>query len=369
MMHTANFVAADLGASSGRIMLGQWDSRTFSIQELHRFANDAVRVGDGLYWDILGIWSHIRAGLAKYHACCPQPPLGIAVDAWGVDFGLLDRAGRLIGNPRHYRDPRTAGIPQLAFEAVAEREWFTETGVQTMPINTLFQLYSMVRAHDPALVSAETLLTIPDLCAYFLCGEKMVEWTEAATTQMYSSKRKDWARALLSALNVPVNILPPVTRPGAVLSPVRADVIEECGFTQPFPAIAVGSHDTASAVAAIPNMSEDSVFLSSGTWSLMGVETAEPDTSEEALRLGIFMEVVEPDDLLARARELAASFAAKPPQAVRLTKRLLRHAQRMEFGDYLDICAMAQGMCHHTADHVEAVTAFLEKRPPSFQGC
>lgn len=285
-MHTANFVAADLGASSGRIMLGQWDSRTFSIQELHRFANDAVRVGDGLYWDILGIWSHIRAGLAKYHACCPQPPLGIAVDAWGVDFGLLDRAGRLIGNPRHYRDPRTAGIPQLAFEAVAEREWFTETGVQTMPINTLFQLYSMVRAHDPALVSAETLLTIPDLCAYFLCGEKMVEWTEAATTQMYSSKRKDWARALLSALNVPVNILPPVTRPGAVLSPVRADVIEECGFTQPFPAIAVGSHDTASAVAAIPNMSEDSVFLSSGTWSLMGVETAEPDTSEEALRLG-----------------------------------------------------------------------------------
>ena len=133
-------------------MLGQWDSRTFSIQELHRFANDAVRVGDGLYWDILGIWSHIRAGLAKYHACCPQPPLGIAVDAWGVDFGLLDRAGRLIGNPRHYRDPRTAGIPQLAFEAVAEREWFTETGVQTMPINTLFQLYSMVRAHDPALV-------------------------------------------------------------------------------------------------------------------------------------------------------------------------------------------------------------------------
>jgi sugar (pentulose or hexulose) kinase len=196
MMHTANFVAADLGASSGRIMLGQWDSRTFSIQELHRFANDAVRVGDGLYWDILGIWSHIRAGLAKYHACCPQPPLGIAVDAWGVDFGLLDRAGRLIGNPRHYRDPRTAGIPQLAFEAVAEREWFTETGVQTMPINTLFQLYSMVRAHDPALVSAETLLTIPDLCAYFLCGEKMVEWTEAATTQMYSSKRKDWARAV-----------------------------------------------------------------------------------------------------------------------------------------------------------------------------
>jgi rhamnulokinase len=286
MTQTANFVAADLGASSGRIMLGQWDGQAFSVRELHRFSNSGVRAGDGFYWDILGIWSQIKVGLTKYHSLCQQPPQGIAVDAWGVDFGLLDRAGRLIGNPRHYRDPRTAGIPQLAFEAVPEREWFSETGVQTMPINTLFQLYSMVRSQDPALDSAETLLTIPDLCAYFLCGEKTVEWTEAATTQMYSPKRKDWARALLSALGVPVHILPEVTRPGTVLSQVRADVAEECGFPQSFPAIAVGSHDTASAVAAIPNMDEESVFLSSGTWSLMGVETMEPDTSEEAMRLG-----------------------------------------------------------------------------------
>ncbi|MGA2890726.1 MAG: FGGY-family carbohydrate kinase [Terracidiphilus sp.] len=286
MTQTANFIAADLGASSGRIMLGRWDGRTFSVEQLHRFTNGGVRAGDGLYWDILGIWSQIRAGLAKYHVLCPQPPQGIAVDAWGVDFGLLDRAGRLIGNPRHYRDSRTAGIPQHVFKAVPERQWFSETGVQTMPINTLFQLYSMVRAQDPALTAAETLLMIPDLCTYFLCGEKTVEWTEAATTQMYSLQRKDWARTLLSALDLPVSILPAVTPPGSVLSLVRPDVIEDCGFTQSFPAIAVGSHDTASAVAAIPNMSEDSVFLSSGTWSLMGVEAAEPDTSEEALRLG-----------------------------------------------------------------------------------
>jgi rhamnulokinase len=286
MTQTANFVAVDLGASSGRIMLGQWNGKAFSVQELHRFTNGGVRAGDGFYWDILGIWSQIKAGLTKYHSLCPQPPQGIAVDAWGVDFGLLDDAGRLIGNPRHYRDPRTAGIPQLAFETVPEREWFSETGVHTMPINTLFQLYSMVLAHDPALVWAETLLTIPDLCAYFLCGEKTVEWTEAATTQMYSPQRKDWARELLSALDVPASILPAVTRAGSVLSPLRADVVEECGLTQSFPAIAVGSHDTASAVAAIPNMNEESVFLSSGTWSLMGVEAAEPDTSEEALRLG-----------------------------------------------------------------------------------
>jgi rhamnulokinase len=291
MTEMANFVAADLGASSGRIMLGQWDGRAFSVRELHRFANGGVHAGDGYYWDILSIWSQIKAGLTKYHAVSAQPPHGIAVDAWGVDFGLLDGAGRLIGNPRHYRDPRTAGIPRRVFKTVAEREWFRETGVQTMAINTLFQLCSMVRAQDPALAQVETMLMIPDLCAYFLCGEKTVEWTEAATTQMYSPHRRDWARALLRSLDVPVFILPPVTRPGTVLAMVRTDVVEECGFTRSFPAIAVGSHDTASAVAAIPNMDEESVFLSSGTWSLMGVEAVKPDTSEEAQRLGFTNEV------------------------------------------------------------------------------
>lgn len=286
MTKAANFVAADIGASSGRIMLGNWDGRTFSVQELHRFENGGVRAGDGLYWDILGIWSQIRTGLEKYHAFCPFSPQGIAVDAWGVDFGLLDRAGHLLGNPRHYRDARTAAMPRHVFEVVPERDWFTETGVHTMAINTLFQLYSMVRSQEPALTGAETLLMIPDLCSYFLCGERAVEYSEAATTQMYSPRRKDWARSLLKTLSVPVDILPPVTRPGTVLSPVRADVMADCGFTETFPVISVGSHDTASAVVAIPNMSEDSVFLSSGTWSLMGVEVAEPNTSEDAQRLG-----------------------------------------------------------------------------------
>jgi rhamnulokinase len=286
MTQTANFVAADLGASSGRIMLGYWDGRAFSVQELHRFANGGVRVGDGLYWDIVGIWSQIRTGLEKYHAFCAFSPQGIAVDAWGVDFGLLDRTGRLLGNPRHYRDSRTATILRHVFEVVPEREWFAETGVQTMAINTLFQLYSMVRAQEPALDGAESLLMIPDLFNYLLCGERTVEYSEATTTQMYSLQRKDWARSLLKTLSVPVDILPPVTRPGTVLSPVRADVMADAGFPESFPVISVASHDTASAVAAIPNMSEDSVFLSSGTWSLMGIEIAEPNTSEEAQRLG-----------------------------------------------------------------------------------
>jgi rhamnulokinase len=286
MTQTANFVAADLGASSGRIMLGGWDGRAFSVQELHRFANGGVHAGDGLYWDFQDIWSQILIGLKKYRSSYSQPLQGIGVDAWGVDFGLLDSAGRLIGNPHHYRDPRTTGIPSQVFKAIPEQQWFLETGVQTMPINTLFQLYSMVRAQDPALASAETLLMIPDLCTYFLCGEKTVEWSEATTTQMYSLHQKDWARTLLRVLETPVNILPPVTQPGTVLSPVRSSVIEECGLVHSFPTIAVGSHDTASAVAAIPNMDENSVFLASGTWSLMGIETSEANTSDEALRLG-----------------------------------------------------------------------------------
>lgn len=267
-------------------MLGRWDGRVFSLEELHRFANGGVRAAGGLYWDILHIWTEIRTGLQRYRAASAAPPQGIAVDAWGVDFGLLDRAGRLIGNPWHYRDPRTSGVPRQVFQTVPEQEWFAETGVQTMSINTLFQLYCMAGTEDPALAAAETLLMIPDLCTYFLCGEKTVEWSEASTTQMYSPRRKDWARDLLGRLNLPSSILPPVAHPGTVLAPLRPDVLEDCGFAQSFPAIAVASHDTASAVAAIPNMSPDSVFLSSGTWSLMGVESDRPNLSDDALRLG-----------------------------------------------------------------------------------
>ena len=286
MSKTAHFIAADLGASSGRIVLGEWNGRTFSAHELHRFTNGGVRAAGTLYWDILRIWCEIQAGLRKYRAQFAQTPDAIGVDAWGVDFGLLDRGGRLAGNPVHYRDTRTHGVPAQVFEAVPEAVWFAETGVQTMPINTLFQLYSMVRAHDSVLDTAQAILMIPDLCTYLLCGDAGLEWSEASTTQMYSPVRGDWARGLLQSVNIPIDLLPPVTPPGTLLSPLRPDLLDECGFTQPFPAVAVASHDTASAVAAIPGMDEHSVFLSSGTWSLMGVEADRPNTSEYALRLG-----------------------------------------------------------------------------------
>src|SRR5271170_2368208 len=214
MTHTLNFVAADLGASSGRMMVGRWNGGTFSLDELHRFPNAGVSLGGSLYWDALGIWSHLNVGLTRYRSRFEDTPQGIAVDAWGVDYALLDRVGNLIGNPHHYRDVRTTGMPARLFERVAEREIFGETGVQTMQINTLFQLFCMVQSGDPQLESARSLLMIPDLYQYFLCGEKRIEYTEATTTQMYSPSRRDWARQMLSSIGIPLPILGPVVQPG-----------------------------------------------------------------------------------------------------------------------------------------------------------
>ena len=266
-------------------MVGSWDGRKFSLDELHRFPNSGVTIGGSLHWDVSGIWAEIQRGLMLYRERFQDPPAAIGVDAWGVDFALLDATGELLGNPYHYRDSRTDGIPELVFQQIDPRQLFQSTGVQTMQINTIFQLYSMVRSADPKLKAAETLLMIPDLFHYFLCGERVVENTEATTTQMYSPN-KGWAREVLETLEIPTRILPDVVRPGTQLAPVQTGVLRDTGFNRSFPVVAVASHDTASAVAAIPGMNENSVFISSGTWSLMGVELREPITSDQAYSLG-----------------------------------------------------------------------------------
>ena len=284
-MATTNFVAVDLGASSGRVLVGQWDGHCFRLEELHRFSNGGVSILGTLHWDVLRIWSEIEQGLAKYRARFGGTPAGISVDAWGVDFALIDSHGQLVGNPVHYRDARTDGMPALVMERVSARELYRETSVQTLQINTLFQLYSMVLVASPQLERAETLLMIPDLFHYFLCGEKGVEYSEATTTQMYSPAARDWARGMLQKLHIPVNILPRILQPGSLLGEVRPEVYRRAGFSRGFPVIVGASHDTASAVAAIPNLDAESVFLSSGTWSLMGVEVDAPVASEEAFAL------------------------------------------------------------------------------------
>jgi len=281
-----SFVAVDLGASSGRVMDCGWDGSRFHLHELHRFPNAGVRVGQSLYWDVLRIWSEIQLGLQKFRAAHTDAPAGIGIDAWGVDYALLDERDRLLGNPYCYRDARTKGMPERLRATVDARVLFQATGVQTMEINTAFQLASMAAAQDCQLADAHALLMIPDLFQFFLCGEKRVEYTEASTTQLYNLRARRWSRETMSALGLPSHIFPEVVMPGSILGDIRTNVRPDLGFTSGFPCIAVASHDTASAVAAIPDLNDSSAFLSSGTWSLMGLVVDEPNLSDAAFEGG-----------------------------------------------------------------------------------
>ncbi len=285
MSQTGHYIAIDLGASSGRVMLGRWDGARFQLEELHRFANGPVNILGHWYSDVLRLWTEIKTGLTRYAAQYDIPLAGIGLDTWGVDYGLLDRAGNLLGNPYHYRDSRTNGILEHAFARVPRRRIFEETGNQFIQFNTLFQLYSMVLSADPQLAAADTLLMLPDLFHYWLTGRKACEYTIASTSQMLASRERTWATSLLTALGIPARILPPLVAPGTNLGDLLPDVMNETGLRRPVPVIAVASHDTASAVAAIPDLDADSAYISSGTWSLMGIEVGQPIITDETLAL------------------------------------------------------------------------------------
>jgi rhamnulokinase len=280
------FLAVDLGASSGRVTDCRWNGSRFSLQELHRFPNAGVHFGADTHWDVLRLWAEIQIGLLKSRSYNSAVPSGIAVDAWGVDYCLLDRRDRLIGNPYHYRDSRTKGVPQSLNSVVGGYELFRSTGVQTMEINTSFQLASMILHRDQQLYNADTLLMIPDFFHFLLSGEKRAEYTEATTTQLYDVGKRCWSRDTLTRLQIPLHILPAVVMPGTTLGNLRSSVLSDCGFTHGFPCITVASHDTASAIAAIPELSDTSAFLSCGTWSLIGVKEDMPNLSDESFQRG-----------------------------------------------------------------------------------
>lgn len=285
MRNAASFVGVDLGASSGRVIAGHWNGSRVRLEEIHRFPNGGISMGGRLHWDMLHLWSQVKQGMSRFSSLYGSPA-SVAVDAWGVDFGLLDEQGRLIGNPLHYRDGRTKGIAKRLSRGLDGAALFAETGVQPWHINTLYQLYSMVLADDPQLRIAAKLLTIPDLFTYFLSGVSCVEFTQATTTQMYAPKRRDWFREAVRWAGIPERILGDVVPPCTVLGQLKSAALPECSLHGDIPVIAVASHDTASAVAAVPQMDSDSVFISSGTWSLMGIEVAEPNCSEEAREQG-----------------------------------------------------------------------------------
>jgi rhamnulokinase len=281
----ANFLAVDLGASSGRVLLGVWNSETFTLQELHRFNNESVSVLGHMHWDVLRLWHEIKTGISAYAKVSSEPLAGISVDTWGVDYGLLDKAGNLLGNPYHYRDHRNDGMLEKAYTKVSKADIYKQTGIQFMQINTLFQLVGMVERKDPMLEQAHTFLMMPDLFNYWLTGQKAVEYSDASTTHMLDAHQRTWAKDMLNELGIPTHIFPEVISPGSVIGHVRPEVMQDLGLTTPTLVVATGSHDTANAVAAIPGLDEESVYISSGTWSLMGVEIAEPIINDDALRL------------------------------------------------------------------------------------
>ncbi len=263
-------------------MGASFDGERLALEELHRFPTGPVRILDSLHWDVLRFWCEIQTGLAKAAGAYGESLASLGLDTWGVDFALLAADDTLIGNPYHYRDSRTNGIIEAACRVVPREEIYAQTGIQFLQFNTLFQLYAMVRAGSPALQMARTLLTMPDLFNFWLSGVKTNEFTNATTTQCYDTRRGAWAESLLERLDIPVRLFQEVTRPCSVLELLREPLADEAGCPS-IPVVAVGSHDTASAVAAVPAEGNDFIYISSGTWSLMGVENTQALVNSDTL--------------------------------------------------------------------------------------
>lgn len=277
------FLAFDFGASSGRAILATFDGEKVTLEEKHRFSNDPVTVNGGMYWDVLRLFHEIKQGILKCANSGDRDIDSIGIDTWGVDYGLLDKNGKLLGNPHHYRDTRTDGMYDEAFKIAPKDEIFEKTGIAFNWFNTIYQLLASKLSHDTELECAEKLLFMPDLLNYFLTGEKRCEYTIASTSQMFDSKKYDWAYDLLEKLGIPTDIYADMIYPGDKVGVLKKELAEELGVDQ-IPVVAVASHDTGSAVASVPvTDGDDFIYISSGTWSLMGVELQEPMVTKDAL--------------------------------------------------------------------------------------
>ncbi len=278
MSEISKVLAFDFGASSGRAMLFTFDGEKLTIEEMHRFSNDPVTVRGSFYWDVLRLFHEIKTGILKTMHAGHTDILSIGIDTWGVDFGLFDKNGNLLGNPHHYRDNRTDGMIEQADKEVGKRYIFDHTGIQFNFFNTLFQLMAIRK--DPTLDIAERLLFTPDIFNYFLTGEMKNEYTIASTSQLLDAKARDWDKELLEKLEIPTHILGDLVLPGTIVGYLTDELCEELGCPK-IPVVAVGSHDTASAVASVPVTEKyPYAYISSGTWALMGAELDEPEISD-----------------------------------------------------------------------------------------
>jgi rhamnulokinase len=279
-IHGRPYLAFDLGAESGRAVLAHLQSGILTTEEVHRFPNEPVAYGGSLHWDVARLWFEVRTALARLGEV---ELASIGVDAWGVDYALLGESGDLLQNPYHYRDRRTEGIMEEVIGEVGREEIYEATGVQFMPINTLYQLFAARRQTPTLLEAAKYLLTIPDLFHYWLTGNAVCEFTNATTTQMVDPLKRQWAVGLMQRLELPASLPAPIVEPGSILGTLLPDVVGDTSLADAL-VIAPASHDTGSAVAAI-SAREGTAFLSSGTWSLLGTELDSPVITPDALRL------------------------------------------------------------------------------------
>lgn len=273
-----SYAAVDLGASSGRVMVGRVGPDSLELAEAHRFPNRPVRVAEGLRWDVLGLYAGVLDGLRAAGAHCGGRLDSVGIDSWAVDYGLLDADGALLGNPVHYRDTRTEGVAEKVWASVPPAQLYAATGLQYAPFNTLYQLAAARTSAQFA--AARRLLLIPDLLAYWLTGEQGTELTNASTTQLVDPRTRTWSYDVAARLGVDLGLFASLRQPGDPAGVLRPEVLEETGLSGPVPVTAVGSHDTASAVAAVPATGERFAYICTGTWSLAGLELDAPVLTE-----------------------------------------------------------------------------------------
>lgn len=281
---TKRVLAFDFGASSGRAIIGCFDGDKITLEEVHRFSNDPVSVGGTVYWDVLRLFYEIKQGIIKAKIAGGFDSIGI--DTWGVDFGLIDSEGKLMENPVHYRDARTAGLVDEAFKTMPKEKLYGITGIQFMELNTLFQLISLKKYRPWMLERADKMLFMPDLFGYMLTGKMCAEYSIASTSQLIDLDKRTWSKEILDAFEIKESVFAPLIQPGTVLGELSKEICEECGV-DPVPVISVCGHDTQSAITSVPCEDGDFAFLSSGTWSLFGTELDKPIVNETSMNINI----------------------------------------------------------------------------------
>lgn len=282
-MSPAKFLAFDFGAENGRAILGTLDKKTLKLEEIHRFSNRQILESGHIHWDIQYLINELKRGLTASAQRGHRELQGVGIDTWGVDFGLIGKNNQILENPFAYRDSRTEGMMERAFQMMSKEEMYSLSGIQFMPFNSVFQLLSLVETKSPVLRDCETLLFMPDIFNFLLTGQKYSEYTITSTSQLLNAEKKEWEPEVFRRLGLPLTIMAPIIQPGTVVGRLLEDIVSETGVLAT-DVIAPACHDTASAVAAVPAQSENWAYLSSGTWSLLGVEVQKPIINKDSFQ-------------------------------------------------------------------------------------